>query len=490
MSTLRELVNRHARLEVSDVDHLQRLAADWQLLADLSFADLLLWVPVEGGFLCVAQVRPTTAPTAYLNDQVGRVVTGPAAVPLRIAATRSRIWREGDPVWQDDVPSRHEAIPVVRDGRAFAVVARDTNLAATRVPSRLELAYLRTSDDLCQMIARGSFPPPPRKGETTSAPRVGDGFIRLGQGGLVEYASPNAQSAYRRLGMRGDLLGSSLGEVTRSLVGDPMEGSEAARRVAAALAGHAPARKEVEARGATMLIRALPLCPDGPAAGAMVLVRDVTDLRRRDRQLLTKDATIREIHHRVKNNLQTVAALLRLQARRVSSDDAKSALEESVRRVTSIAMVHETLSFSADETVEFDAIVDRVTSMVAELAAAEAHVRCRRQGSFGVVGAEVATPLAIVLTELLQNAVEHAYEPGEHGDVVLAVQRHGSDLRVCVRDHGRGLPDSFDLDGSDRLGLQIVRTLVVTELGGSLSVAPAAGGGTEAVVECPLKRRP
>ncbi len=78
----------------------------------------------------------------------------------------------------------------------------------------------------------------------------------------------------------------------------------------------------------------------------------MTDLRRRDRELVTKDATIREIHHRVKNNLQTVAALLRLQARRIDSPSAKSALEEAVRRVGSIAIVHETLSQAVEENVE------------------------------------------------------------------------------------------------------------------------------------------
>src|SRR6185436_9256502 len=107
-----------------------------------------------------------------------------------------------------------------------------------------------------------------------------------------------------------------------------------------ALRGLSPPRKEIEARGATVLMRAIPLLPARVPIGAVVLVRDVTEVRRRDRQLLTKDATIREIHHRVKNNLQTVAALLRLQARRVTTPDARSALEESVRRVASIAIVH------------------------------------------------------------------------------------------------------------------------------------------------------
>src|SRR5262249_60716850 len=146
----------------------------------------------------------------------------------------------------------------------------------------------------------------------------------------------------------------------------------------AALRGEARPRREIEARGATVLAGGLPLMPSGIPIGALVLVRDVTEVRRRDRQLVTKDTTIREIHHRVTNSRQTVAALLRLQARRVEVPEARTALEESVRRVASIALVHETLSMSSDEAVEFDGIVDRVAAAASEVAASETRVAIRR----------------------------------------------------------------------------------------------------------------
>ena len=124
--------------------------------------------------------------------------------------------------------------------------------------------------------------------------------------------------------------------------------------------GWAPRETEVEGGDGVIQLRAIPLKPKGVRIGSLVLLRDVTELRRRERELMTKDATIREIHHRVKNNLQTVAALLRLQARRMDDDKARGALDEAVRRVGSIAIVHETLSQNLDERVEFDEIADRV----------------------------------------------------------------------------------------------------------------------------------
>ncbi|MBO4209888.1 PAS domain-containing sensor histidine kinase [Micromonospora echinofusca] len=503
MSTLRDLAEEHTNLRPADIDHLHRVAGDWQLLSDLSFADLLLWVPVDNDetFLCVAQVRPTTAPTAYQDDQVGRIVGGPEIAHLTIAYSQGRIWREGDPVWYGDVPARHEAIPVrLRRGEGesevIAVVGRDTNLSTARTPSQLELNYLTTADDLAQMVADGTFPPPRHPGETTSAPRVGDGLIRLDASGKVTYASPNAQSAYRRLGFSAHLVGEDLAALNRRLATDPLEGTDVANGMLAALRGEAPPRRELDARGATMLTRALPLMPAGVPIGALVLVRDITEVRRRDRALITKDATIREIHHRVKNNLQTVAALLRLQARRVGIPAAKVALEESVRRVASIALVHETLSMSSDEAVEFDGIVDRVASAATEVAATEVAVRMRREGTFGVLPAEIATSLVMVLNELLLNAVEHGFPPPAEGEpatggaeVVLSAHRFRKQLHVTVADNGRGLPEQFDADSSGRLGLQIVRALATGELRGTIELRNRAGGGTEAVLIVPLAAR-
>jgi two-component system, sensor histidine kinase PdtaS len=494
VSTLRDLVEEHTDLRSADIDHLHRLAGDWQLISDLSFADLVMWVPVTGGdaFVCVAQVRPTTAPTAHQDDQVGAIVSGPEAAHLRFARARGRIWREGDPVWHGDTPARQEAVPVRRRtdegeaGEVIAVIGRDTNLAAVRTPSQLELNYLTTADDLARMVADGTFPPSRRAGELTSAPRVGDGLVRLDAGGRVTYASPNAQSAFRRLGLTGNLVGEDLAGMVRRLADDPLEGSEAATTVLAALGGDTPARREIEVGGAIMLMRALPLVPAGVPIGALVLVRDVTEVRRRDRALLTKDATIREIHHRVKNNLQTVAALLRLQARRVGAPEARGALEESVRRVASIAIVHETLAMSSEEVVAFDEIVDRLAAAAGEVASPDAKVTIRRQGGFGTLPAEVATPLAMALNELLLNAVQHGFPAGGAGEVIIDAQRRHRDLRISVADTGRGLPDDYAA-GDEGLGLHIVRTLVTGELRGSIELR-ARDHGAEALLVLPLAR--
>ncbi|KRV47139.1 ATPase [Wenjunlia vitaminophila] len=489
---MNDLVRQHTALSDSDLEWLHLLVSEWQLLSDLSFADLVLWVPTKDGtrYVSVAQMRPNTGPTSYQDDMVGHLVPRGRRPLLDAALDEGRIVREGDPEWREEVPVRVESIPVRREGQVLGVIARNTNLLTVRTPSRLELTYLQSASDLAQMIAAGSFPFSGEQVDMDASPRVGDGLLRLDADGLVQYASPNALSAYHRLGLAADLVGQHLGRVTAELAPSRGPVDEALVKLAS---GWAPREAEVEGQECVIQLRTIPLKPKGERIGSLVLCRDVTELRRRERELITKDATIREIHHRVKNNLQTVAALLRLQARRLDSAPARAALEEAVRRVGSIAIVHETLSQTLDERVEFDSIVDRLLAMVTELS--PGLVTGRRTGRFGVLTAEVATPLAMVLTELLQNALEHGFAPGEPGTLEVGAVRGRAavsdgpqgtardKLLITVRDTGRGIPAGFDPQTSGSLGLQIVRTLVVGELGGSFQMVPDPEGGTRVLLD-------
>ncbi|GAA1931015.1 PAS domain-containing sensor histidine kinase [Nocardioides lentus] len=487
MPVLTDLVRLHTDLDEADLAHLHALLADWQVLADLSFADLVLWLPDRAGtgFWAAGQMRPTTGPTAYVEDVVGSFVAL-ADHPMLAAAWRDgRLVRDGDPEWRQEVPVRVEAVPVRRGGRVVGVVTRDTNLLGVRTPSRLELTYLQTAGELTQMIAAGSFPARGQRSDHADSPRVGDGFVRVDAAGRVVYASPNALSVYRRLGLSGDLAGLVLPEVTRDLVPALRRPDE--EILSAVLGGRAPADTEVGTDAVSLIVRSVPLRPAGERIGALVLLRDVTELRRRDRELVTKDATIREIHHRVKNNLQTVAALLRLQARRARLPEAREPLEEAVRRVGSIAIVHETLSRAVTEDVDFDEVADRLARMVIDVGAAGERVEVRRSGDFGVLPSETATTLAMVLTELLQNAVEHGYPDGRGGRVTVGTTRSDATLRVAVVDDGRGLPAGFDASAQGSLGLSIVRTLVTTELRGTLDLGPGgSGAGTRVELVVPL----
>ncbi|HEX9774268.1 MAG TPA: sensor histidine kinase [Actinomycetota bacterium] len=474
MTVLSALAGRHTALASRAVDHLHRLLGEWQLLADLSFADCLLFAPVDGrdAFVVLAQVRPYPAPTLYPDDMVGLEFPRRSRTRVAQAFDERRIVREGEPEWREGVPVREETIPVALGNEIVAVVSVEHNLAAARTPSRLELSYLRAGGALAQMIAEGTFPyagDADREHEVT--PRVGDGFTEIGPDGVVRYASPNAVSAYRRLGVTTDVIGESVAEIG---VG---------RDILFELGAGHPVDDEIEEEGAWLLRRFLPIVHGGAYQGAVSLTRDITELRRRDRMLLLKDATIREIHHRVKNNLQMVASLLRLQSRRLGKGKARAELEESVRRISSIAVVHETLSQDASDVVEFDRVAQRVVTLVEDaFVRPDRPIRFTLEGTAGTLPSAIATPLSLILMELLQNAVEHAF-PGRGGSITVGLKRTTPGVAVSVQDDGVGVPEDFTIEDASSLGLQIVRTLA-KEMAGEIVVT--SNGGTAIEVRVPV----
>ncbi|MGW8484211.1 sensor histidine kinase [Microbacterium sp. NPDC055903] len=489
MSTLSDLVHAEGRLTDDDVEWLHRLAGDGQLLADLSSADIVVWVQTaDASFVAVAHARPSGAATLFYRDIVGERVRPQWRTQVQGAFESGEIVDSSSPDWFEETPTRVRAVPITvergkdAERRIVGVVTRHTNLGEARTPSRQQITFDDCANDLFRMIAWGEFPDPaaptsPRRG----APRASDGLIRIDVDGIATFASPNALSAFNRMGFDDELEGESLAEVTTRLVPPSRQVDESLPVV---VTGRAPWRTDVEARGVTVSLRAIPLKDQGTRIGAIVLCRDVTELRHQEQELITKDATIREIHHRVKNNLQTVASLLRIQARRTHSEEARDALTQAMRRVDSIAVVHDTLSQGLTQQVDFDEVFHRVLKLVAEVAAApNTRARTRSSGHFGVLPSEYATPLALALTEVVTNAVEHGLA-GQEGFVTIDAARTEHNLRVTVSDTGHGLPEGRVGQG---LGTQIIRTLIQGELGGTIEWSGSEGEGTVVTIDIPLR---
>jgi len=466
-----------AQTALTDADRarLTDLLAEWQLLSDLSFADLILWVPKRKdyqswpeGHIAVAHIRPTTAATVFANDVIGQELNWGSHPRLDQALSTGEIDRELAPEMVGEILIKQEIIPVFFDGRVIAVISRHRNAELMRSPSRLELNYREIAHMIYRMVAEGTFPIQDNIYQSESAPRVGDGLIRLDVNGTITFASPNARSAFNRAGWSGELENHKLGDVIDTV--KPKQTQATDESWLNRMSGKNVKRDEFENASGIFDLLAMPMIAGSDHIGAIVLIHNVTELRRRDRALLTKDATIREIHHRVKNNLQTVSALLRLQSRRVEDPSAQAALSEAVRRVASIAIVHETLSASSAESVAFDEVYDRIVPNAIELSSRP--IKVAKVGSFGIFDSQTATPLALVITELIHNALEHGLD--NSGDELrVEVDREPGQCVVRVIDNGVGLPENFDWDQSSNLGLQIVKTLTENELKGSIELRRA-----------------
>jgi two-component sensor histidine kinase len=480
---LLDLAHANTDLQGAALRHLQRLVASWQPLADLCFADLIALAPVEGEeghrFVVLAHVRPVTGQTLYPAELVGTVVQ---EVERPLVA---RAWRKHEIVGGDATVlgsaerARTQCIPLLLRDEPIAVVSREAPTASGRRQGELERVYLDTFERFARMMTEEAFPFARDEVQLEEAPRVADGVILLDDQLQIRFTSPNAISSLHRMGIHAYTNGLQLGEI-----GFDQDAAETAFRL------RVPVTEEIERGETSLLIQAIPLLEHGRSTGAMLLVRDVTDLRRRDRILLSKDATIREIHHRVKNNLQTIAALLRLQGRRLHSTEAQEAIKESERRIRSIAIVHETLSRDAADIVDFADIIGPLVRVVEEtVSTPELRLHFDVEGDAGWLPGEVATPLAVALNELMQNAVDHAFpvdEGGEsEGHVRVRLRRGEGELAIDVIDDGVGLPPGFTLEQSRGLGLSIVQGLVTSELGGSLELRD--DGGTRVSLRVPLK---
>ena len=472
MATLSELISENSNLKANEVEHLSELVAEWRLLADLSFADLLLWLPIRRdekswpeGHLAIAQIRPTTAATVFTEDLVGTSIDWGQRPLVDQALSEGEIVRDAKPEQVGQIVIKEETIPVILNGKILAVISRHRNADLMRQPSKLELNYREIAHKIYKMVAEGNFPIRNSLYSSESSPRVGDGLIRLDVNGTIFFASPNARSALSRVGFQKELEGENLGVVFSNLnKGDTQPTDESWQTM---LNGKSLRRTEYESQSAVLDILVIPLTEGSDRIGAIVLIHNITELRNRDRALLTKDATIKEIHHRVKNNLQTVSALLRLQSRRVTDPIASSALDEAVRRVASIALVHETLSNQSSEFVEFDLVLDQIIKNALDLNPRS--IGYKKIGEFGSFDSKTATALSLVITELIHNALEHGLS--ETGDqLTVEISKNGNQYLVSVCDNGSGLPEEFNIEKSANLGLQIANTLTKNELNGSINL--------------------
>lgn len=475
-------------VEKNQVDQswIRSLLGDWQLIADLAFSDLVLWVPSRGKLYAHAHARPAAAATIFYRDITGNLPRSDWD------ETIAQAWELGTVVVPQQVAqyegsnTRVSAYPVFSRGAGssdspVAIITKHTNLGEARLPNKLQLNFVAAGEHLLKMVASGEFPiVEAGTAQRRGAPRANDGFIRLDEAGRVLFASPSALSIFNRAGVAGELEGRLFSETVSKI---PSGFGVVDEGLPLVLTGKGAWRTDLEFENLTIAVRSVPLLENEKRIGAFVLCRDVSELRYRERELITKDATIREIHHRVKNNLQTVSSLLRIQSRQSSSEEVKDSLQQAQRRVSAIAVVHDVLSEGVDQEVPFDQIFKRILQLIPETTSSYHNtITSKFEGSFGDLTAERSTTLALVLTEVVANAVEHGIAE-RSGTISVRAERDQKNLRIEVVDDGSGLPEGKVGSG---LGTQIVRTLVESELRGKISWTSPIRGGTKVVIEVPL----
>lgn len=192
-----------------------------------------------------------------------------------------------------------------------------------------------------------------------------------------------------------------------------------------------------------------------------------------------KEVLLKEIHHRVKNNLQIISSLLNLQTGQVKDRHLQEILRESQNRIRSMALIHERLYRSVDfSRVDFAQYVNGLTTYLVRSYAADSRSFNLRVDVQDVsLGVDVAIPCGLIINELVSNCLKHAFPPGVQGEVAVTVRREGEEYLLRVEDDGVGLPGDIDLKKVESLGLQLVETLS-TQIGATIAITSAPGHGT------------
>jgi two-component sensor histidine kinase len=472
-----------------DIAFLQRIERQLPIVSDISRADVLIYcLKSAQEAMIVAQARPHSILPVYANDLRGRVSLPEEEPHVFHALRHGRSGRghlvliaDGAPVVQQVHPIRNE------DGTVIGAASIEANHIENVRHRRRSKVFQRAVVQLQRMLLRGQI----IGAENLSPFGEHDGILVVDIGWHVRYASGIATNLYRKLGYLDSLVDKRISSLERedgALVTQAMQEmrcqereSESEDRVLIRKA--IPLQAQDRWRSRLRGLMGLPPLEPG-LAGAMLTIHDETEERRKEQELKVKTTMIQEVHHRVKNNLQVIAALLRMQARRAASGEGRRILEDSVNRVLSIAVVHDFLSQHSSQAINIREVSRRIIQQTQEGTLDPTKgITLTLEGPSIYLPAQQATACALVINELLQNAVEHGYTRLPGGTITIHLEDEGDQVEIAVTDDGQGLPPDFSLDQVESLGLQIVRTLVQDDLRGEFELLN--GRGVRAIVRFP-----
>lgn len=459
---LKELCRDYTGLNQDDIEILLRIGDMLPYIAELTGTDVFIDCITRDPNVAVvvAQGTPKTQQSLYSVSVVGKLAlrqNEPAALRSLEIGMETRdlkaITQEGRSVRQNVVPIKNE------QNRSIGVLIMEQDVTDD-VNQNAHMEILsETAAQLTQTLLDAKD-----EWEGTVTSHLNDAIIVYDGAGVATYANPAAQELYRKLGYRDEIIGMHFDNMAFNQV--PL------RQV---IDGQSFSISEVEIGKLSLQVKYAAKKIKGNNAGIVMLAKDVTDVREKEKELILKSVAMREIHHRVKNNLQTIASLLRLQSRRIADPEAKSCFKDSINRILSMAVTHEILAQNGMDDVDIMTILQKLKESTFSCdAEAGRRIRLQIKGDRFQVGSDEATSIALVINELIQNSLEHAFPDRDIGKIDVIIQKGIMYSSISIADDGIG----FDPEhiGAGSLGLTIVKGIVMDKLGGTLHIESGASG--------------
>jgi two-component sensor histidine kinase len=461
-------------LSEDDVRIIEELASQLQLIADVSQSDVFIDCPLAdpSTALVVAQAQPATAASLYQTSVVGQpaYAYNEPAVLFCLVSGQPVIGSRG--ISQEQIAMQQTVVPIRSPrGDVIGALIMEQDISEKVEQERNVVRLMETTEQLSETLLTVAM------SEGSMQSLMHEGIILFDEKEQVTYTNPRARDLLAEIGHTGAVEGRSLAE----LFYGKLEREH--------VLGHTGViNKEIQFGNVAFVLKAVSIYRSQRAVGGLMLIRDITDLIEKDKQLMIKSAVIKEIHHRVKNNLQTVSSLLRLQMRRTKLAEVEKVYRDSINRINSIAVIHEMLAYEGLDTIPFNDVVDRIAkNVISSTVKPDQAIRAGIFGSVLDLPSDIATTLALVVNELVQNCVMHAFAERETGEIVITLGRSGPIVSLRVSDNGTGFEAAGTTERKSHLGLKIAETLVLENLSGVMNIA-SDGEGTSVLITFPLSQ--
>ncbi|AZU62790.1 sensor histidine kinase [Neobacillus mesonae] len=467
-STVEELCFLHTNLSAEDIKRIKELVANLQLIADINKANVFIDCPTKVGkhAIVVAEAAPSTVKSVYEKPVVGKFAYE-AFEPSVFFTLRTgkpmfenrALTQEGKTVDQSVVPIRgmdnHVIGTLIMEKDITELVQRQQKMEAlseaTEALSGILMGLAENRPIIPEMIEESIF--------------------FLDQDGKILYCNPSGTNLIQEMDEEGSWIGNSL-VYYFPVIGAILEASDEL------------IVQEVKMLNKVFQVKKIELLQQEKTTGTFVIFKNITELREKERELIVKSVAIHEIHHRVKNNLQTVASLLRLQMRRGLPEESKVHFVESLNRITSIASVYEIiLSGSSVDDVDLYKLIEKIgNTLVLEAEQENKQISITYSGTHSQIQSNKAVSVALVVNELIQNCVKHAFKTIHHGKIEVLFHQKENYMEIQVIDNGEG----YSPKSKSSLGLDIVKMMIEHDLSGLFSIERAKTG-TIATVKFPLQ---
>lgn len=456
---IRELCEKHTDLNEEDILQLIQLNDMLPYFCELSNADIFLdcFLKGEEKAIVVAHIIPE-GDSLYKNTAVGQIALPQNEPVVFFARQTGQAIRDIKGLTQENKVVLQRAVPIKNKSNIIIGMLIEEQDMTKSIYSKRKIDELgKVAEQFTETILTISG------NQNIITNHIRSGIITFNDEHSATYANTEAERIYRQANFNKGIIGRSF----KTLSPDPKISVEEV------LSGKV---SEYECIFGDMILSVKCSVPQNSSvAGIIMLLEDISDIKRKEKELVQKTIAVQEMHHRIKNNLQIISSILSIQERRSNVEETKKVLRDNVGRISSIAAIHELLINSMEESTGLLNLIKKLTDNIKSYVITD-----EKKIDIAIVGEEmelsgdVAVSVAIVLNELITNAIEHGFKSKNEGKVIVSVNSGLLYSTITVEDNGTG----FVVGDTEKrsIGLDLVEITVREKLKGELKINSSPRG--------------